>query len=111
MLRALKDKAVAAAATARISPAVREYCDMFSLNVDSQAKTLVIEALPKGETQAVRVEVLGYRFERQEGRVVMLFDELRVSRPWMQSLAGAFLKDKRVELPEAVPFELISTLL
>ena len=111
MLRALKDRAVAAAVTAKLSRGLGEYCDMFRFTVDSQAKILVVEAMPKGETEMIRLEVLGYRFERQGERAALVFDELRVSRAWMQSAARALLKDKRIVLPEAVPFDLIATLL
>ena len=111
MLRALKDRAVAAAVTAKLSRKLGEYCDMFRFTVDSQAKILVVEAMPTGEAEMIRLEVLGYRFERQAERVVLVFDELRISRAWMQSVARAFLKDKRIVLPEAIPFDLIKNLL
>ncbi len=83
---------------------------MFKLNVDSQAKILTVEALPKGELEMVRVEVLGYRLEREEGRAMLFFEELRVSRPWMQSLVESFLSEKKVALPEGTPFDLIKML-
>lgn len=111
MFRVFKDRAVSAAATGKISRKLDGYCDMFKLNVDSQAKVLTVEAMPKGETEMVRVEVLGYRLEREDGRIVLFFEEVRVSRAWMQSLAETFLPEKKLALPDGAPFDLIRMLI
>jgi hypothetical protein len=111
MLRSFKDRVVSKAATGKLAKKLRDFCEMFKLNVDSQAKVLIMEAMPMGEVEMVRVEVLGYRLEREEGQAVLFFDELRVSRPWMQSLLAAFLKDKKFPLPEGTPFDLIKMLI
>lgn len=111
MLGSFKDRAVSAAATAKLSRELDGYCDMFKLNVDSQAKVLTVEAMPKGESEMVRLEVLGYRLEREDDRAVLIFEEVRVSRPWMQSLAETFLSEKKLALPDGTPFDLIKMLI
>jgi hypothetical protein len=111
MLQTFKDRAVSAAATGKLGKKLKEFCDMFKLDVDSRAKVLVMEAMPIGEVEMVRVEVLGYRLEREGGQAMLLFDELRVSRPWMQTLLATVLKDKKFPLPEGTPFDLIKTLI
>lgn len=110
MLKKLKDKAVSAAATGGLKRKLEGFCEMFKLNVDSSAKVLTVEAMPKGEAEMVRVEVLGYRLEREEGRAVLFFEELRVSRPWMQTLVETFLPEKKFPLPDGTPFDLIKML-
>ena len=107
MLRALKDSVAAAAATVKLKPLLKDYCDMLRVELDSRGKVLVLEGPPKGEAEAIRVELVGYSLEREDGRPVLRFEELRVSREWMQRLAEVFLKDKRIELPDETPLELV----
>lgn len=110
MLRSIKDRAVSAAASGQIGRKLDGVCDNFSLSVDSKAKVLVVEAMPTGETEMVRVEITGYRLERQGGDAVLMFEELTVSRPWMQTLAETFLAAKQVTLPPGTPYDLLKLL-
>jgi hypothetical protein len=110
MLRSIKDRAVSAAASGKIGRKLDGVCDNFSLSVDSKAKVLIVEALPAGETEMVRVEISGYRLERQGKEAVLEFEDLTVSRPWMQALAETFLADKRLQLPPGTPYDLLKLL-
>lgn len=107
MFRALKEGLVAAAVKARLDPLLKDYCDMLRIDMDSQAKRLVLETLPKGEAEMLRIELHGYSLERVDGKPVLRFEELRVSREWLQQVAALLLPDKRIVLPDGVPLDLL----
>ncbi len=110
MLVALKDRAVSLAARKALAHKLREWGDMLKLDVDSKTKVLVVEALPKGELEPIRVEVRGYRLTQEGARTVLEFDSLTTSREWLTKLAETLLPQKRVELPEGAPVELLKVL-
>ena len=66
-----------------------------------------MDALPKGETTPVRVEIRGYRLDQEEGRAVLGFESLTASREWIGALAAALLPEKRFRLPKDAPYELL----
>ena len=107
MFGALKDMAVSSAITSRLTPLFEAYCQTFKVTVDTGAKSMTVEALPKGESAPVRVDVLGYRLLWEDGRAVLAFERVRVSREWLEALASTFLPGNRVRLPEDTPYELL----
>lgn len=110
MAGSLKDKLVSLAAGKALAHKLREWCTMFKLDVDSKGKVLMIEALPKGELEPIRVEMRGYRLIQEGARTVVEFDSLTTSREWLTRLAETLLPDKRVVLPEGAPVELLKVL-
>lgn len=111
MLRTIKDRAVSLAAGKALSAKFAAFCHMLKLDVDSKTKVLTLETLPKGESETVRVEIRGYRLEREQGRATLCFDSLTVSREWLNSMAQAWLPDNKILLPDGVPLELIRSLI
>jgi len=107
MFGAIKDKAVSAAITDKLAPLFRDYCHSFKLTLDSKAKTMTVEALPKGEACPVQVRIVGYALGLEEGRAVLSYRELRVSREWLGALAATFLPENKVRLPEDTPYDLL----
>jgi len=83
---------------------------MLTIHLDSKAKLLTVEALPKGESEPVRVELHGYDLLQEDGETVLRFQSLRVSREWLQVLADNLLREKRIPLPPDTPFGLLKVL-
>ena len=106
----LKDKLVSLAAGKALAHKLREWCDMLKLEMDSQAKTLTVEALPKGELEPIRVELRGYSLVQEGTRTVLEFESLTTSREWLTRLAETMLPEKRLVLPEGAPVELLKVL-
>jgi len=107
MFGAMKDMAVSSAITSKLTPLFEAYCHSFKLKVNSSAKTMTVEALPKGENEPVLLEIVGYSLLLEEGRAVLAFERLRVSREWLGALASTFLPENRVKLPEDTPYDLL----
>lgn len=107
MFGAIKDMAVSSAITNKLAPLFEEYCHSFKLTLDSSNKIMSVEALPKGESAAVQVEIVGYRLLQENGRAVLAFERLQFSREWLGALASSFLPDNRITLPEDTPYELL----
>jgi len=107
MFAAMKDAAVSTAITSKLSPLFEAYCHSFKLKLNSSAKTMTVEALPKGESAPVQLEIAGYSLHLVEGRAVLAFESLTVSREWLGALAATFLPENRVVLPEDTPYELL----
>jgi hypothetical protein len=107
MFGAIKDMAVSTAITNKLLPLFEGYCHSFKLTLNSSSKTMSVEALPKGESTVVQVEIVGYRLLQENGRAVLAFERLEVSREWLGALASSFLPDNRITLPEDTPYELL----
>lgn len=107
MFGAMKDMAVSSAITSKLAPLFEDYCHSFKVTLNSSAKTMTVEALPKGETVPVQLEVVGYSLLLEEGRAVLAFERLRASKVWVGALIVNLLRDNRLVLPEDTPYDLL----
>ena len=107
MFGAIKDMAVSSAITGKLTPMFEQDCHSFKLTLNSANKTMSVEAFPKGESAVVQVEIVGYRLLQENGRAVLAYERLEVSREWLKALAASFLPDNRITLPEDTPYELL----
>lgn len=66
------------------------YGELLSLRVDSRSRTLSMEVMLRGETEAVAVEIGAYELDESDGVSKLIFRQIRVSRPWMEELARSY---------------------
>lgn len=68
------------------------------LDKDKRQIRLVLELA--GEPEPVEVELLDYSLAHEGNRTRLRFGEVRVSRPWMQSLLKSYLPEPALVIPE-----------
>jgi hypothetical protein len=64
------------------------YGKLLKLQIDSSSKTMDVERMLKGETQAITIHVGRYEI-RREGREGILLSDIQTSRDWLTELAAA----------------------
>ena len=99
MLRKLKDGAVAWTIQQMLRSWLAPYGDLLSLNLESATRRVSADLLLKGETQPVRVEMAGYQVIEEEEGLRLTYDDLTVSRDWLQTLADNLLASRSIKLP------------
>ena len=96
----LKDMAMSALAMPVLGKYIQPYGKLEALHINSAAKRIVIQVLPKGEDRSVTVTVCGGAIVSAEGKQFFVWESAVVSRTWIQQLAEDFLPKKRIAVPE-----------
>ena len=86
------------------------YGQATTLYIDSAARNATIEVELKGETEPVRVDVIGYEITKEGDRYFVTAGQIRTSREWLTELARAQIGNSRFELPAGVGQKLMLAL-
>lgn len=81
---------------------LKPYGKMLNLSIDSKTKTLTCTILPKGEQEPIRIEIPRYDIEKRGEKTVLVIQEVKVSREWMDTLAAQFFAGKKIPLEGAL---------
>src|SRR5437867_5404832 len=90
----------------RATPAVlnrtllTDYGTITTVELDSAAKKLHLEALLRGETAPIRVEIASYEIERRDGEAFFTIKQIETSREWITTLARQQLIGRPIKLPK-----------
>lgn len=102
MLRNLKDKAIASVAKIIANKFfIGEFGEVTSIKIDSENKVINIELDLAGEKEKIDVSILGYEIIEKGGYSWLKFDELQISREWMNTLVN------EVIIPKNYPDKLV----
>jgi len=86
--------------------------EVLDVALDTASRILVVEMLPVGEREPIRVELSGYGLEHDAtGANWLTFDTLVASRDWLTRAVDRFLPAKRLRLPAAIPVGVLQKLL
>jgi hypothetical protein len=70
------------------------------LELDKNSRTIRLLLQLKGETEETTVELVGYSLATEGSQTRLGFEQVRVSRPWMQSLIDSYFPQPGVTIPE-----------
>lgn len=101
MFRRLKDGAVSWTVEQMLRSWLEPYGELASFSLDSGARRMAADLLLKGETAPVRVEMTGYVVREGDEGLRLNYDDLTVSREWLQSLADKLLAERSIALPNS----------
>ncbi len=73
---------------------------MLKFSLDSENKSIDMEVLLEGETEALSVKVERYELAEEDGKYFLKIFGLETSRAWINTLAGTYLEGKTFEIPE-----------
>ncbi len=107
-----KDKTLSKLLLASARQYLKEFGEVLDLTLDTKARIIVLEALPVGEREPIRVEVAGYGLVTDAaGAGWLTFERLTASREWLSRVAAAALPQRKLRLPSGTPMGLLNTLL
>ncbi|NCC24826.1 MAG: hypothetical protein EOM25_06460 [Deltaproteobacteria bacterium] len=110
-VRSAKDKTLALVLEKICHRHLREYTDMLEIRLDSDRRTLVVQALLKGEKEPVEIRAEGYTIEaRGQGGGTIRFDRVRASREWLDAVVDQYLSGRSFPLPPDLPVALLEKL-
>ena len=69
------------------------------LDVDRKQKSITVAFIPLGEQSLLTVTASGVSVQIFDGRHWLTWQNLRIDRPWMQSLFNRVMKENRVPIP------------
>jgi hypothetical protein len=99
-LRGVRDHFIERTAPAILNETLMaDYGRITAIELDSTAKKLHIEALLRGESHAIRVEIGSYELERRDGRAFFTIKQIETSREWITTLARQELVNRPIPLP------------
>lgn len=95
MLSGMMNKAIETFIAAKLGAAGR----IEQVDLDKKQKQIGLKILMAGETTSIQVDMLGYRMEEQKGVARLVFDDIRISRPWMEILLKEYKPDLSFRIP------------
>lgn len=97
MLSGMMNKAIETFIAAKLGAAGQ----VERVELDKKQKRIQLAILMAGESASIQVDMLGYRMEEQGGVTRLLFDEIRISRPWMEILLKEYKPDLSFRIPDS----------
>ncbi len=94
-----KDKAVSKALEVLGDTVVGRYGKLIGIRLDSQARSLELDVLLKGESMPLNIRIDSYEIVSEGGKSYLTCHEVCVSREWMKILADDLLKGRKIEIP------------
>jgi hypothetical protein len=99
VLNQAKDAGASMAIEKWLARELAEYGELTALDINSREKKLELTILLKGETDPVQLHVDRYELVDHQGRASLRVQEVRASRPWLQSLFRNFLVGAAIPIP------------
>jgi len=97
----MKNAALGMALKAFVNERFSDYGEIQDLKVDTDASTLKLHALLRGERQAVTVTVERYELQREGDEVYVVLRSFSSSREWLTLLLTKLFTGKRYKIPGA----------
>jgi len=102
-----KDEAVSTLVRISAQKYLWEYGEMLEISVDSQGKTVRVQALLKGETTPISISLERYEFVSENGVTWLRFEGLSTSREWINTLLETVVTTDRIAIPAGLATKLL----
>lgn len=102
IVSALKEGAVDAAARNYLNKQIQSFGEVTSLQIDSRAKTIALEASLKGESSPVSVRVTQYEVLSTSEAVYLVLKQFEASRPWIGTVLNQYVAGQKLPIPTAL---------
>jgi hypothetical protein len=101
-LTAVKEGALEAGARAYLNREFEKYGAVTNLRIDSQRRTIVIEAALKGESSPLEVSVGGYELQDDRGSCLIILRDFAASRGWVAAILNEFVAGRPLRIPASL---------
>jgi len=102
IVTAFKESAVDAGTKAYLNQKIQSFGKVTNLQIDSQGKTIVLEASLKGEAAPVFVKVVNYEVVSAPGATYLVFGRFDASREWLTALLNEYVAGQRLPVPASL---------
>ncbi len=99
---AFKEGAVEAGAKAFINRKIQSFGEVTHLQIDARAKTILLQAMLKGEASAVVVKVLRYEIISAPEATYLQLGAFEASREWISAVLNQYVTGLRLPVPASV---------
>ncbi len=99
MIRQLKDAALAKGVKAAVNMQMKAYGSVESLELDSEAKRVLLRLMLEGEHEVLEVDVERYEIYEISGVFYVRVEGVRTSRVWLNALAQKHLEGRAWQIP------------
>ena len=96
-----KDRGVSLILERWFSQQIEPFGKLLGVNLDSQNKTLRLEALLNGESEPIHITIEDYEIVQQSGQTYLIFNKGAASREWISTVLTTFLFGRKLKLPES----------
>ncbi len=95
-----KDASVSFVAEKLLRKRLERYGELLELRINSRERSAVVEMLPRGELEPVRIDVHRYEIGEEDGALHVTLAQASASRAWLTLLLQDFVLDRRFPIPE-----------
>jgi len=99
MFGGIKDSLASSAAKSFIASRIVRYGKLTELRIRSRERTIFVELLLEGEEAPVRIEIGRYRIVMKDGEAMLVVDEVRASRAWLDNIFQDLLVGRELPVP------------
>lgn len=99
-LHSAKDAGVSIVAERYAARFLEPYGRMLNLSIDSRAKKITVELLPKGEQTPITVTIDEYELITLNQQTSILIKRASANREWVDALLKDFATGESIKLPE-----------
>jgi len=99
MFGGIKDSLASSAAKSFIASRIARYGKLTELRIRSRERTIFTEVVLEGEAEPVRIEIGRYRIVMKDGESMLVVDEVRASRAWLDNLFQDLLVGRELPVP------------
>jgi hypothetical protein len=102
IVHAVKEGAVEAAAKVYVNQKIQNFGTVTNLQIDSRAKTILLETSLKGEAAPVFVKVLNYEVVSAADSTYLVCGRFEASREWITAVLNEYVAGERIPVPANV---------
>ena len=99
MLNRMKDRTTSTVIKTAVNAFLKEYGKIMSLNLDSAEKSVTIKMLLDGEETPIDIRVGRYELLQEGEKHLIMMEEIRTTRPWMDTFAKNYVEGKKFKIP------------
>ncbi len=100
MLKKMKDLTLSKGVQVAInnSKKFKEYGEILKLNLNSEQKSIEVEAMLDGEMEPLAVKINKYEIIEENGKHMIRIHGIETSRAWINTVASSYLEGKSFKI-------------
>jgi|GEM_PF-753088 len=102
ILSKIKDDVTSFTGATILKKTIERYGTMLDFKIDSEDKKIYFKVALKGEQEPLEIIIHQYSLIKKDNNDYIIFNDISISKEWLQLLASDLLKNKELKLPEGI---------